>query len=371
MSDARKMNLSIARYLKQILEGTVQDSHIYALAMMMTGLVRSKSSHFDEIGRKSGHKSGSKFPSRVKLIHRFIKNKHVTYESHFMPFIEEVIASLGLSEFRLSIDSSKVGRGNLILVVGLVYKKRVIPLAWMLYKGCKGHSSVEKQLELLNQVIALLPEGAEVILTGDGEFDGTGVIEWLKVHPTWHYALRTAKNIIVRSKDEPEGLSLEALTPTAGQNKFLKEVFFTQQDVGPVNIAILWHEADQKHIYLVTDAQTLEQTQKWYRRRFNIETLFSDTKSRGFGLDKSGIRHPERMARFVIAVFLAYIWMIYLGVLAIQSRQLGLITRTDRFFISIFQLGRAFLDRILEEGWDIPVSLELPAPHSFVHFVSV
>jgi len=371
MSDARKMNLSIARYLKQVLEGTVQDSHIYALAMMMTGLIRSKSSHFDEIGRKSGPESGSKFPSRVKLIHRFIKNKHVSYESHFLPFTEVVIASLGLSEFRLSIDSSKVGRGCLILAVGLVYKKRVIPLAWMLYQGRKGHSSVKKQLELLNQVMALLPPGAAVILTGDGEFDGTGLIEWLKVHPTWHYALRTAKNIIVRGKDETAGQSLECFTPPTGKDKFLKEVFFTQQEVGPVNIAILWHEADQEHIYLVTDAQTLEQSQKWYRRRFNIETLFSDSKARGFGLDKSGIRHPERMARFVIAVFLAYIWLIYLGVLVIQSQQLGLIARTDRFFNSIFQLGRAFLDRILEEGWDIPVSVELPDPRSFVHFVLV
>lgn len=369
MSDAGKMNLSIARYLKQILGGTVHDTHIYALAMMMTGLIRGKSSHFDEIGRKSGHKGGSKFPSRVKLIHRFIKNKHVSYESHFLPFIEVVIASLGLSEFRLSIDSSKVGRGCLILVVGLVYKKRVIPLAWMLYKGRKGHSSVEKQLELLNQVIALLPEGAEVILTGDGEFDGTGVIEWLKAHPNWHYALRTAKNITVRDKDETEGHSLEELAPSTGKNKFLKEVFFTQQEVGPVNIAILWHEADQEHIYLVTDAHSLEQCQEWYRRRFNIETLFSDSKSRGFGLDKSGIRHPERMARFVIAVFLAYIWMIFLGTLVIQRQQLGLIARTDRFFNSLFQLGRAFLDRILEEGWDIPVSVELPDPRSFVHLV--
>ena len=371
MSDAQKMNRAITQYLKQILSGTIQDSHIYALAMMMTGLIRGKSSHFDEIGRKSGHGSGSKFPSRVKLIHRFIKNKHITYESHFLPFIEVVIASLGLSEFRLSIDSSKVGRGILILTVGLVYKKRVIPLAWMLYKGRKGHSSVEKQLELLNQVIALLPKEAEVILTGDGEFDGTGVIGWLKTHPNWHYALRTAKNIIVRGKDETKGQSLETLTPPEGEEKFFEGLFFTQQEAGPVNIAILWHEAEQEHFFLVTDALSLKQARQWYRRRFNIETLFSDSKSRGFGLDKSGIRHPERMARFVIAVFLAYIWMIYLGVLAIQSRQLGLIARTDRFFNSLFQLGRAFLDRILEEGWDIPVSVELPDPRSFVHLVLV
>ena len=371
MSDARKMNLAIGRYLKQILAGSVPDSHIYALAMMMTGLIRSKSSNFEEIGRKSGHGSGAKFPSRVKLIHRFIKNKHLSYETHFVPFIEVVIASLGLSEFRLSIDSSQVGRGCLVLVIGLVYKKRVIPLAWMVYKGVKGHSSVEKQLDLLNQVLALLPEEASVILTGDAEFDGTGVVEWLKAQPHWHYALRTAKNIIVRAENETVGQALEELAPPPGQDKFLVGVFFTHQDVGPVNIAIIWHAEGQQHLYLVTDAETLPQAQSWYRRRFKIETLFSDTKSRGFGLDKSGIRHPERLARFVMAVFLAYIWLIYLGALVICQRQLGLIARSDRFVNSLFQLGRAYLDRILEEGWEIPVSVALPDPRSFVHLVLV
>jgi hypothetical protein len=307
----------------------------------------------------------------VKLIHRFIKNPHLSYETHFVPFIEVVIASLGLNEFRLSIDSSQVGRGCLVLVIGLVYKKRVIPLAWMVYKGVKGHSSVEKQLDLLNQVLALLPEDASVILTGDAEFDGTGVVEWLKAQPHWHYALRTAKNIIVRAETETVGQTLEALAPPAGQDKFLAGVFFTHQDVGPVNIAIIWHAAAHQHLYLVTDAETLPQAQSWYRRRFKIETLFSDTKSRGFGLDKSGIRHPERLARFVMAVFLAYIWLIYLGALVICQGQLGLIARTDRFVNSLCQLGRAYLDRLLEEGWEIPVSVALPDPRSFVHLVLV
>ena len=63
------MNLAIGRYLKQILGGLVQESHIYALALMMTGLIRSKSSNFDKIGRKSGQSSRAKFLSRVKLIH--------------------------------------------------------------------------------------------------------------------------------------------------------------------------------------------------------------------------------------------------------------------------------------------------------------
>jgi len=104
MSDAVKMNLAISNYLKQILGGTVENSHILALGMMITGLIRSQSSNFDQIGRKSGWRGKSQFQSRVKLIHRFNKNKNISYEKHFLPFIEVVLASLGLKEYRLSID---------------------------------------------------------------------------------------------------------------------------------------------------------------------------------------------------------------------------------------------------------------------------
>jgi len=373
MSDAVKMNQAISNYLKQILGGTVADSHILALGMMITGLIRSRSSNFDQIGRKSGWRGKSKFQSRVKLIHRFNKNKNVSYEKHFLPFIEVVMVSLGLKEYRLSIDSSKVGRNCTILVIGLVYKKRVIPLAWMIYKGSKGHSSAERQMRLYQQVLELLPQEAKVILTGDAEFDNVDSLSMLQSKPNWDFSLRTAKNIklsFANAKDS-EQYSLEELAPTLQEEKFLTAVYFTGQKVGPVNIAILWDKAKQEHFYLVTSAETLAQTQKWYKRRFSIETLFSDTKSRGFGLHKSGINEPKRLARFVIAVFLAYIWMIYLGSLVILDRHLSLITRTDRFVSSIVQLGFAYLDRILEEGWNIPVSLKLPNPTSFVHSVLV
>ena len=369
MSDARKMNRAITGYLQQVLGGSVRDSHLHALAMMITGLIRGKSSHFNKVGAKSGARA--KYPSRAKQIQRFNKNPHVSYESHYLPFIEQVIASLGLSEYRLSIDTSQVGRNCLLLTIGLVYKQRVIPLVWTVFNGKKGHSSAATQIALLQKVQALLPAEAPVILTGDGEFDGIEVVTWLEAQPTWQYACRTAKNSKVRASPSVAEHALEDLAPPAGQSRQLNRLYFTQKAIGPVNIAFIWHDQKQEHLYLVTSATTLKQTCCWYKRRFKIETLFADSKSRGFGLDKSGIRHPQRMDRFVIAVFIAYIWLIYLGVLVIQAGHLDLIARSDRFTHSLFQLGRLYLDRILEEGWPIPVSLQLPHPCLFVHFVSL
>ena len=136
MSDARRMNQAITGYLKQVLGDSVRDSHIHALALMITGLIRGKSSHFEKISANSGAKA--KYPSRVKQIHRFVKNKHVSYEAHYLPFSEAVIASLGLTEYRLSIDSSQAGRNCLLLTIGLVYKKRVIPLVWRSTQAAKA-----------------------------------------------------------------------------------------------------------------------------------------------------------------------------------------------------------------------------------------
>jgi len=192
MSDARKVHRAITGYLQQVLGGTIRDSHIHALAMMITGLIRGKSARFGKIGTKSG--ATAKYPSRAKQIQQFNKNPHVQYESHYLPLIEQVIASLGLTEYRLSIDTTQVGRGCLLLTIGLVYKQRVIPLSWTVFKGKKGHASAATQLTVLQQVQALLPTEAQVIVTGDGEFDGTAVVTWLEAQPTWQYACRTAKN---------------------------------------------------------------------------------------------------------------------------------------------------------------------------------
>ena len=81
----------------------------------------------------------------------------------------------------------------------MVYRQRVILLVWMIYKGKKGHSSAQKQLVLLEQLIAFLPEIASILLTGDAEFDGTEVVRWLLAYPNWDCALRTAENILVRA----------------------------------------------------------------------------------------------------------------------------------------------------------------------------
>ena len=50
-----------------------------------------------------------------------------------------------------------------------------------------------------------------------------------------------------------------------------------------------------------------------YARRWGIEPMFSDFKTRGFGLEDSQIRYPDRLARLILVMALALYFAVSTG----------------------------------------------------------
>jgi hypothetical protein len=50
-----------------------------------------------------------------------------------------------------------------------------------------------------------------------------------------------------------------------------------------------------------------------YGLRGGIEAMFSDFKSRGFGLEDSHIQRPERLSRLILVMALALLWAVSAG----------------------------------------------------------
>jgi len=88
---------------------------------------------------------------------------------------------------------------------------------------------------------------------------------------------------------------------------------------------------------------TQREAQRWYRKRFTIETLFSDVKGRGFHLDKTRLYIPDRVSRLILATAITYLFTVFLGVDLIHSGKLGELVRTDDSYYSLFQLGLIYL----------------------------
>jgi hypothetical protein len=126
-----------------------------------------------------------------------------------------------------------------------------------------------------------------------------------------------------------------------------------------VTVIACWGRGYAEPVFLVTNFELPDEAIYWYKKRFQIETFFSDEKSRGFYLNKSHLSDPHRLGILMIAACLAYLWIIYLGLVALRKDWVKVIHRTDRCDWSLFRLGLALLDHFLNEDLPIPVSFTL------------
>jgi hypothetical protein len=283
-------------------------------------------------------------------LRRWVKHRKIEVEAVYMPFAQQILQALATSPLVLVMDGSQIGRGCMVLMVGVLYKKRALPIAWIVYRGQKGHTTAQRHIQALEKVVPLLPADSEVVLLGDAEYDTTEMLIWLQENTTWQYVLRTSPQIYVLDGHKSQPISAYPLTK--GQVFHRHDVGFTKAASVTLNLVGWWGRRYEDPIFLVSNLSNPFQACRYYRRRYRIETFFSDQKSRGFHIHKSHLSEPLRLSRLLIAACLAYIWMISQGLWVIANQKTGLIDRTDRVDKSVFRLGLDWLKYALKRNLD-------------------
>ena len=325
------------------LPGKANQQRILTLTKMLYALISS--------GQCSLSRMGSEMPgstdieSRVKQAKRWLDSKYSDYESFFLPHIQPLLQGLSKhGPLLLAIDGSEVGKDSMALMVSVVWGKRALPVCWLVRQGKKGHMSEQLHLEVINRLADILPNSTEVVLLGDGEFDGCGLQSFC-ASQGWQYALRTAKTTKI-TLPNGEVFPVGALYPTAQHNYWLVEGgAFSQKEYGPINW-LVWHNPRYSEpIYLVSNLDWAKDIMDYYTRRFSVETLFGDIKSRGFNIHKVKIDNSGRLNSLLMVVCIAFLLVFALA--TFQDKLLAYLPkflRKDRISAySSFQIGlRAF-----------------------------
>lgn len=318
---------------------------------MVFGIIQSRHVKLADIA--SEVPNAGKDESKIMQFRRWLDNQAITFELYFLPFLHVVLTTLVNTgqPLVLVIDGSVTGRGCVTLMVSVVYQNRALPLMWVTRKGKKGHFPENIHVELIQAVHSIIPQGHEVICLGDGEFDG---VNWLETIQNfgWHYVCRTAKDSVFY--EEEERFKIQDICPERGDCTGIPGVRFTEKQYGPLTAIAWWGSKYKEPIYLVSNFTLPDEACFWYKKRFRIETMFSDFKGRGFQLHKSGLRDPDRVSRLLNAVSLAYIWLVFLGKFALDTPWHKRIHRSDRCDLSLFQLGKRLLKLFLRENIALP-----------------
>lgn len=346
MTDRNKVYTKVLNTLKPMVK-MHHPGHVITMAMMITGIILSKKAQLSEMSSEVPGKAKDK--SIEMRMRRWVKNKDLDAELIYMPFAKQILQALAHLPLVVVMDSSQVGRNCMVLMVGVVYKKRSLPLVWLVYSGKKGHTTAERHIQVLEKLKLLLSEDVELVLMGDAEYDTTEMLLWLQENTSWSYVLRTSPQIIVHSSQGEHPISdipLQIKSVFQYQN-----VMFTKAASVQVNLVGWWGSSYENPIYLLSNLDNKYQTCRYYRRRYRIETFFSDQKSRGFHIHKSHLSNPARVSLLLVAACLAYIWMIMQGLYVVANNLIGWIDRTDRQDKSLFRLGLDWIRHCLKRDW--------------------
>ncbi|MCB9640745.1 MAG: IS4 family transposase [Myxococcales bacterium] len=358
MSDAMRVYTKMQTALKKFLTN-VSQARLEVMALMMSALVRKGECHLTQLARVAPSKA--KTESTHRRFQRFLSCDGVESSALMVPFAHPLLHAFEGKTLRLALDVSQIGRGCVVLMLGLLYKGRLLPLTWQVEQGEKGHWSALKHVAFAEQVKQLLGDRKDVVLLGDGEYDNIDFLRYLSRECGWDFVVRTAKNTLLHQAHEEKPQQIQyALPVKEGQTLSASECKVTAQAFGPLHAVAHWKLKQKQPWYLLSTFPEPHHSLNLYRKRFLIETFFSDQKSRGFRIDKSHLSCPLRLSRLLLLCCLSYLWLVYLGIRLVAEGKVDEVDRSKkRQDKSLFQIGFSWLERQLKNGGRFRISFEL------------
>src|SRR4051794_34917110 len=129
--------------------------------------------------------------SRERRFRRFLANAKVEVATLWPPLLTALLAGLGAGEAQFVFDPTPYRDGATLLCLGLVWRGRVLPVAWRVVpQQASWPERLEVLLEaMLREVSAALPPGVIPTVLADRGLVGPGLIDATQ-RADWHLVLR-------------------------------------------------------------------------------------------------------------------------------------------------------------------------------------
>jgi len=254
---------------------------------------------------------------RYQYIARLLGNEHVDVVAVMAPFAREVLerASTDGRQLVLIIDQTQANDTQQAVVVAVRVGGRSLPIAWWV-KETEGAIGFSEHRAALDEALKLVPDGAKVVLMGDRFYGSPDLIAWCR-DAGWDWRLRLKADLLVF---EDGGESTVSQCFRRGE-RMLRDVELTSRRAR-TNIGMVHEDGHPEPWFIaMSDTPTTARTFD-YGLRWGIEAMFSDFKSRGFGIERSQLQRTDRMDRLILVMTLALYWAVSTGMWAADNAAL-------------------------------------------------
>ena len=330
-------------------------SHRRNLALMVVGMVYAKSVNLPQIASYA-KPVDIQLESRVQRFERVLKCRKLVPLEALKPISKRVLATLSKSSkqpLMILMDRSMINDTLNLLWISVGFGGRALPLGWILVPH-EGNSDLALQQELLSWFKEILPAKAQAVIVADREFHSIRLAEWLEKELKMDYALRIKAGTYIEFDGEMLKTSELAVR---GESFQMSDVKITKDGklTYRTNLTVHWAQGEDEAWVLATNLE-LEESIEIYAKRFWIEEMFSDHKSRGLNLEKTRLTDANRLQKLLVAVTIAYLWLMEIGFSVVSAGNPKQVDNKGAArSVSLCQIGLRWLRELLNDGLSPPL----------------
>ena len=309
------------------------------VALFLIALFRVKTVNLSELA--TGFSGVAHQDSHYKRLQRFFRH----FEVDYYDWAQMVVALMAIPEpWVLSLDRTQWQFGRAvfnILTLGIVHEGVAFPvLWWMLDK--KGNSNTAERIELFHEWQMLFPQRHVDCLTADREFLGHDWFDYLLKQPGFRFRIR------IRESDKlgDGSQALKAKVVFADVKLSETKVLQRRRRLWGHWLYVSALRLEDYSLLIVVTNHDNQTAIRDYAKRWSIETLFGIFKTRGFCLESTHLRDPERLSKLFALLTLALCWAFRTGLWLQQLKPIKIKTHGRRAK-SIFRYGFDHLRSIL------------------------
>lgn len=362
MEDTSRLYDTLVESLEQLTKW-LDTRHLKTLVWMIVGLVMT-----EKIGLTHWIpfvKSRATFAqSTQRRFTRWLHNDHIKVNELYGPIIQAALAEWRQTTLYLALDTSMLWGEYCIIRISIVYRGRAVPLVWKVLKHGSSSVAFTAYRDLLDAASRLLPlyfDGSVVFLADRG-FADTELMYYLSETLKWHYRIRIKSNFLVKRPGH-QRCKIGRIKPKPGEAHFLHNVRITEEQFGPVHLALANIKGSKEEWLIVSDQITSVESFDEYSLRFDIEENFLDDKSNGFQLASTLIRHAEALSRLCFVLALTTLYLVSVGTEMVQQEKRRLVDPHWFRGNSYLRIGWQTVKHALTKGWPLPQRFALsPLP---------
>lgn len=330
---------------KKSLDWNIQ--RITLLSLFITSLIKVRTLNLSKLSQTFS--TESMILSNYRRIQRFLSQFEMDFNIiakllfSFLPKMEKYVITIDRTNW-------KFGELNInILFLAIAYKGIAFPIIFKLLlkaeneEQCKrGNSNTKERIELIQKFIEIF--GIEKIdfVTGDREFIGETWIQWLS-NIELTYTLRIRDNInIFNSKGLLQAVKLSFKHLRVNESLIISRKIFGLK----LNIIGMKLE-NNEYLILITNYNNPDKALEMYKKRWEIETMFSAFKKRGFNLEDTKITDIKKLEKLIALLSITFCWCYIIGEWRAEIKAIKFREDINAYTRTVLNYGLEYIHNIL------------------------